>query len=166
MPEITAPGGHGSIDPLLQSYDKNVASGQMLLPCDFKMRFVGYDSLELLVQTAQSPLIARDKIETFGQSGVKFWQWGKPQLAGELAATVKEVVSGEVFTALRGIVKSAEYVTIELELAANSAVATPESHKFLLEDCLITADGGDLDVSNVTGILTVPLQITYNRFVP
>lgn len=154
----------GDKAPFIQSYDKNLAAGMAMKSTDYKVTFLGYDHLSVVVQTAQTPTMQREPIETFGSMGVKFTQAGHPILGGEISMTLKEVLDARVYQTLRHFVREGEYVDLDVELIGKQERPVSD-HIFKLRDCIIQTDSGDLDVS-AAGVLMVPITVIYNRFEP
>lgn len=152
----------GNIAGINKSYKKLLSLGEGAKGDDFRMTIEGYDDLEFLVQATQLPEIKREMIESYGPHGVKFNQAGKFNNAGDMTITIKEVIDGRVYEALREIVKEKKYVEIRLGLLGESQSESVYGTTVVLSDCWIEIDALDLSVEDGTTLVKPSGTIHYN----
>ncbi len=160
MPNINTQGAN--IPLVKRSYKKLLALGEGINSTDFTMVFDGYENLGYLVQTGQLPEMKREVIDSKGSHGVMFKQQGNFINAGDVTIAFKEVISGELLTTLRKIVKEKIYLDIFLTLNSETKPEGIPGSNLLLEDCWIELDATDLDNDSGTTLIKPSGTIHYN----
>lgn len=138
----------GNVSLVKKSYKKLLALGEGVAGDEFKMTIEGYPDLPYLVQTSQLPALMRENMETFGPHGVQFNQQGRFKNAQDIPITLKEVISGVAYKALREWVKEKKYLKVVLGLVGESFSTSNEHNTVVLEDCWIEIEGTDLSVED------------------
>lgn len=138
----------GNVGLYKEGYKKFLSLGEGVSSDEFVMTIEGYENLRWLIQTTQIPPMVRENIESYGPHGVQFNQQGRFKNAQDVPFSVREVVSGEAYKALREIVKEKKYVKITLGLTGESMPTSNEDLTWVLEDCWIELEGVDLSVED------------------
>lgn len=157
MPQVA--NAKGDIGILKKAFNKNVALGERAVASDFEMVFKGAENLTALIRTTQTPELGRgDPVEDFGQYGQGFQQYGAIKRDGDIVANIVELKDGSTVDTLKRIVDEKEYIDIDLYLVGEGQ----ERKGWRLETCLIRCDPADLDTSNRTGAVQIPVNIHHN----
>jgi len=146
-------GVQANISLLRDTYKKMAALGEVIKGQDFALEIEGYPDLKYLVQAATTPALKREVVETVGPHGVKCNQQGRFVNEIDMQVTFKEVTSAAAYQALTSWVKNKEYREVTLTLVSESVTSASTDHTWVLEDCWIELDGGDLSVEDA-----VPLK--------
>lgn len=157
MPQV--PNATGDTNILKKAFARNAALGERAIGSDFEMIIKGAENLTALVRTAQTPEIGRgDPIEDFGQFGQCFQQYGAIKRDGDIVANLVELRDGTTVDTLKKLIDDKKYVDIDLYLVGEGQ----KRRGWRLETCLLKCDAADLDTSNRTGVIQIPLNIHYN----
>lgn len=143
-------GVNENIGLVRKSYRKFVSLGEGATSDDFRMMVEGYPDLEFLIQATQLPPVKREPIEGFGPHGVGFTQQGRFVNVQEVPITFKEVLSGEVYKAVREWVLKKLYLRVTLALLGESEPQSNANNTVVLEDTWIELEGVDLSVEDAT----------------
>ncbi|MEB2478199.1 baseplate protein [Citrobacter freundii] len=152
----------GNLTFLKKRYDANKAAGEKLVGSDFWMVINGHTNMSILIRTAQLPEIAREDVEDFAPSGMKFSQYGAYRNSGEIACTAQETLSGLVLTMVKNAVINKEMVDIDFYLAPESMGGEGNTPIARLEDCKLNTDAVDLSAEDVTALVRPNIRIVYN----
>lgn len=147
---------------LKKRYDANKAAGEKLVGSDFWMVIDGHTDMSILIRTAQLPEYAREDVEDFAPSGMKFSQYGAYRNSGEIAVTAQETLAGAVLKMVKNAVINKEYVDIAFYLAPESLGGEGNEAIATLEDCKLNVDAVDLSAEDVTALVRPNIRIVYN----
>jgi hypothetical protein len=153
----------GNISLLQTSYSTSIQKiGEVARAQDFLLTFPGDDTsvIQYLVQSATTPAIKREVVETVGPFGVRSIQQGRFINEIEMAITFKETVTGAGFVFLQTWARDKLYqiVTVSMisESTGDSATApTSKAPSWTITECWIELDGADLSVEDA-----VPLKLS------
>jgi len=137
----------GNIPLAKEAYTRLLGYGEGATADDFEMTIAEFPDLSFLVQTTQLPAMAREPIETYGPHGVQFVQAGRYKNAVEVPISIKEVIEGIAYEAIRSWVKEKKYLEVELALVSESGGS---GVNVVLEDCWLELEGVDLSVEDST----------------
>ena len=153
----------GNIGFLKGKYQKNMAAGEKLSSAEFEMDVEGYPNLSVLVRSSQIPAIGRAEIEDFGPNGLKFYQQGPYENAGEITVTAVETIKGDVVHDLYDIVINKKYVNLTLKPTPESlAGGSPKGTAWRMEDCKLRCDAIDMSTEDVTSLVKPSITVAYN----
>ncbi len=157
-------GVQANVSLLRETYKKMAALGEAVKGQDFRMEVEGYPDLEFLIQSSQTPPMKRELVETVGPFGVKCNQQGRFMNEIEMPITFKEVMSAAAYRALKTWVRDKKYLEVMLTLISESNLTASDDHTWLLEDCWIELDGGDLSVEDA--VVLKPSGTLHGNYFP
>lgn len=154
----------GNVGFLESARNSFVALGNKAQSKDFEMLIDGMEGFKTLIQATQIPEIGRESVEMFAPYGVPFYQQGTAKVAGELAITFMETVSGTVMQTIRQKAKDRCYFNATIKLACEEKPGSvgPLTYKFY--DCWIKLDPTDLSTDDTTGLVRPAGTMFYNWF--
>ncbi|HBM2815621.1 TPA: baseplate protein [Enterobacter hormaechei subsp. xiangfangensis] len=152
----------GNLTFLKKRYDQNKAAGEKLVGSDYWMVINGHHDMSILIRTAQIPEIAREDVEDFAPSGMKFSQYGAYRNSGEINITIQETLTGAVLKMIKNAVINKELVDIELFLAPESLGGEGNTPICRMEDCKLNSDAVDLSAEDVTALVRPSVRVVYN----
>ena len=157
MPQVA--NAKGDVGILKRSFDKNVALGERAVASDYEMVFKGAEQLTALVRTSQMPAFGRgDPVEDWGQFGQGFQQYGAIKRDGDIVANIVELKDGSTTDALKRIIDEKRHIDIDVALVGEGQ--TRKGWELLT--CTISCDAQELDTSNRTGTVQIPVNIHHN----
>lgn len=156
------PNSKGNLTFLKKRYDANKAAGEKLVGSDFWVVINGHTDMSILIRTAQIPEIAREDVEDFAPSGMKFSQYGAYRNSGEMTMAVQETLTGAVVKMIKNAVINKELVDIEFYLAPESLGGEGNEPIARLEDCKLRMDAVDFSAEDVTALVRPNITATYN----
>ncbi|WP_413113440.1 hypothetical protein [Thaumasiovibrio sp. DFM-14] len=153
----------GNATFLKAQFTRNLAAGEKLIGSEFELSFDEYPELTVMVRSAQMPQMARHNVEDFGAMGLGFEQHGTLENKGEITVSCVETIQGDVYKALREMVKDKKYVTVTMRATPESqAGISPAALKFKLQHCKIRVDATDFSTEDTTALVKPSITITYN----
>ncbi|HAV1601603.1 TPA: baseplate protein [Enterobacter hormaechei subsp. xiangfangensis] len=156
------PNSKGNLTFLKKRYDANKAAGEKLVGSDFWVVINGHTDMSILIRTTQLPEIAREDVEDFAPSGMKFSQYGAYRNSGEISMTAQETLSGAVVKMIKNAVINKELVDIEFYLAPESLGGEGNQPIARMEDCKLNMDAVDLSAEDVTALVRPNIRVVYN----
>jgi hypothetical protein len=106
--------------------------------------------------------MAREDVEDFAPSGMKFSQYGPIRNSGEIALTAQETLSGAVLKMVKNAVINKEMVDIDFYLAPESMGGEGNEPIARLEDCKLNTDAVDMSAEDVTALVRPNIRVVYN----
>lgn len=152
----------GNLTYLKKRYDANKAAGEKLVGSDYWVVINGHTNMSILIRTAQLPEIAREDVEDFGPSGMKFSQYGAYRNSGEITLTAQETLSGLVLKMVKNAVINKEMVDIDFYISPESLGGEGNEPIARLEDCKLNTDAVDLSAEDVTALVRPNIRVVYN----
>jgi hypothetical protein len=145
----------GNISLLQTSYSTSIQKiGEVARAQDFLLTFPGDETsvIQYLVQSATTPAIKREVVETVGPFGVRSIQQGRFINEIEMAITFKETVTGAGLVFLQAWTRDKKYQEVKISLVSES---TDKAPSWTITECWIELDGADLSVEDA-----VPLKLS------
>lgn len=147
---------------LKQRYNKNKAAGEKLISAEYWMTIKGYENLSVLIRSTQFPEMTREDVEDIAPGGVKFNQHGVMRNSGEFQVSCVETIEGDVFTAVKDLVRNKLYVDLTVQAASESKAGDAGGITRDFTDCKIYCDAIDMSSDDVTTAVRPSLRIVYN----
>lgn len=147
---------------LKQRLNKNIAAGEKLISAEYWMTIKGYEHLSILIRATQFPEMTREDVEDVGPGGLKFNQHGVMRNSGEFQVGCVETIEGDVFKAVRELVRQKKYVDIVVSAASESKGGEDGGITRTFTHCKIYCDAVDMASDDVTTAVRPSLRIVYN----
>lgn len=151
-----------NMDFLKQRFNQNVAAGEKLISAEYWMTIKGYENLSILIRSTQFPEMTREDVEDVAPGGLKFNQHGVMRNAGEFQVGCVETIEGDVFKAVRELVREKKYVDIVVSAAAESKGGHNAGVTRTYRHCKVSCDAIDMSSDDVTTAVRPSLRIAYS----
>lgn len=152
----------GNLTFLKKRLDTLMGAGEKLVGCDYWVVINGHTDMSVLIRTTQLPEVAREDVEDFAPSGMKFSQYGAYRNSGEITMSVQEVLTGAVMKMVKNAVINKEMVDIDIYLAPESMGGEGNEPIARMEYCKLNVDAVDMSAEDVTALVRPNIRVVYN----